>query len=98
MFECLKEWKDLKDLKDLRDFKEKKNDNTIGMIMAIVGIIVVVAGVAFAVYKFVSKRKAAKKLAEECNCTECEDSLIELEFTYPEEDNTPVENLAEEEE
>ena len=35
--------------------KENKKDNTIAMIMAIIGIVVVVAGVAFAVYKFITK-------------------------------------------
>jgi len=74
--------------------KEKKQDNTIAMIMAIIGIVVVIAGVAFAVYKFITKRKAEKELFEEDY--EDEDALIELDFVYPD-DETSAEVLAEEE-
>lgn len=77
---------------------EKKNDNTIAIVMTVIGIIAVVAGVAFAVYKFITKRKAAKELMDECDCTECDESLIELEFTYPEEEKDSVEIPTEEEE
>lgn len=77
--------------------KEKKQDNTIAMIMAIIGIVVVVAGVAFAVYKFITKRKAQKECFEADDYEE-DDALIELEFTYPNEEEVPVEVLTEEEE
>ena len=75
---------------------ENKKDNTIAMVMAIIGIVVVVAGVAFAVYKFVSKRKAEKELFE-AEDFEDDEALIELDFTYPD-DEVPVEVLTEEEE
>ena len=77
--------------------KEKKQDNTIAMIMAIVGIVVVVAGVAFAVYKFISKRREDKELQQMLDAMEEEDSLIDIEFTYPEEDTQDT-SLTEEEE
>lgn len=77
--------------------KEKKQDNTIAMVMAIVGIVVVVAGVAFAVYKFISKRREDKELQEMLDAMEEEDSLIDIEFTYPEEDTQDT-LLTEEEE
>ena len=60
--------------------KEKKHDNTIAMVMAIIGIVVVVAGIAFAVYKFITKRKAQKELAE-AECYDDDDALIELEIS-----------------
>ena len=77
--------------------KEKKQDNTIAMIMAIIGIVVVVAGVAFAVYKFITKRKANKELQEMLDDMDEEEALIDIEFTYPEEE-TQDSLLAEEEE
>lgn len=73
--------------------KEKKQDNTIAMVMAIIGIVVVIAGIAFAVYKFISKRKAEKELFEMEN-QEDDEGLIELDFVYPNDDEV----LAEEEE
>ena len=76
--------------------KEKKQDNTIAMIMAIIGIVVVVAGVAFAVYKFITKRKAEKELFE-MEDYEDDEALIELDFTYPD-DEVSEEVLTEEEE
>ena len=73
--------------------KEKKQDNTIAMVMAIIGIVVVVAGIAFAVYKFISKRKAQKECFE-MDDYEDDEALIELDFVYPNDDEV----LAEEEE
>lgn len=77
--------------------KEKKQDNTIAMIMAIIGILVVIAGVAFAVYKFITKRKAEKECFEADDFEE-DDALIELEFTYPNDDEVSVGVAKEEEE
>ncbi len=67
--------------------KEKKHDSTIAIVMAVIGIVAVVAGVAFAVYKFITQKRAEKELFEMDDYVEDEDSIIELEFTYPEEEN-----------
>ena len=77
--------------------KENKKDNTIAMVMAIIGIVVVVAGVAFAVYKFITKRKEKKELEEILAAMDEDDALIDIDFTYPD-DEVPVEFLTEEEE
>ena len=69
---------------------EKKQDNTIAMIMAIIGIVVVVAGVAFAVYKFITKRKEEKEFEEMLDAMD-DDACIELDYDYPEESLTEEE-------
>ncbi len=79
--------------------KEEKCNKTIKTILAVIGVIVVVAAIAFAVYKFIMKCKENTDAAyAECEETfEDEESCIELEFVYPnEEEAVPAE--AEEEE
>ncbi len=82
----------------MMECKEKKHDNTIAIVMTVVGIVAVVAGVAFAVYKFITKRKEAKELLELDDYAVDEDSVIELEFAYPEEEHAATDAATKEEE
>lgn len=76
--------------------KDEKCCKVIKTVLTIIGVLVVIAGVAFAVYKFMTK---CKKGACECDCDcECDDifedeeSCIELEFACPtEEEAVPAE-------
>lgn len=79
--------------------KEKKCCNTIAVVMAVIGVIAVVAGVAFAVYKFITNNKKTEEKIDADDYFEDEESCIELEFVYPEDDEVvPVEAQTEEEE
>ena len=65
--------------------KEEKCSKAIKTALAVIGIIVVVAAIAYAVYKCITKCTDE----EECGCAELyedEESCIELEFVYPEEE------------
>lgn len=75
--------------------KDKKCCKMITTIMAVVGIVVVVAGVAFAVYKFITRNKEEENLWDDIDE---EDSFVELELVYPEEDNAQQTEVQTEEE
>lgn len=70
--------------------KDEKQCCKMKTIFAIVGAVVVIAGIAFAVYKFLTKRKEAECCECGCDCDcdgECtceSDNCIEIELTDPE--------------
>lgn len=79
--------------------EEKKCCKVIAAVMVVIGIIAVVAGVAFAVYKFITNSRKTEEKIEDEDYFEDEESCIELEFVYPEDDEVvPAEAQIEEEE
>ncbi len=84
-------FEDLMDLVKLSELKkrEEKNSNTLLIVLSVIGTVVVVAGIAFAVYKYVTACKGEKRayeLGEGFDDSFDEEDLIELEFDYYDED------------
>ncbi len=67
--------------------KEEKCSKAIKTLLAIIGVIVVTAAIAYAVYKLISCYKQKKDVCDDVDVCEDEDSCIELEFTFPEDED-----------
>ena len=73
--------------------KEEKCCKAIKTVLAVIGIIVVVAAVAYAVYKLVTSCKKDEEVCDDADACDDEDSCIELEFTFPEEEDAEEDTI-----
>lgn len=73
--------------------KEEKCCKAIKTVLTVIGIVVVVAAIAYAVYKLVASLKKDEESFDDVDVCDDEDSCIELEFTFPEEEEAEEDTI-----